>query len=313
MISERASKSLSTQQSLVIVILNPVAGQTDPDGVVTIVEAELAADFELIIYRTTPDLGARALTLKAVEQDPVCIVAAGGDGTLSEVAQVLVHREIPLGMIPLGTANVFATGLGVPSSVRAACQLIRKQQWRQVDVGCCNNQIFLVKASVGYGAETIGGTSRRAKDRFGILAYVMEGARRLQRLTPFTVEIETEDSFIYLQATSISVANNSTFTSILAQGPEAVIVDDGLLEVTILIAHRGVAALKAFAELFYSSLRGRAAQDPNLIRHFRAQSIKLQAKPPQQVLIDGDTAGKTPVTIHCVPQSLIVLAPTDGT
>ncbi len=291
----------------VAVIFNPVAGQHSPEQTLAQLQAYLQSTCDLNILQTSQTLGARQLTHQALQHSIDLVIAAGGDGTVSQVAQELVHSQIPLGIIPLGTANVFAMGLGIPATVESACEVITQHHIRDLDVGICNGQIFIVKTSIGYGADTIQNTSRASKNRWGLLAYILQGIRQLKTLRSYTAKIETEQETIHAVATSVTVANSSSISSILAQGPEAVIADDGLLDMTVLIVDHWLPALLAFADLFTSALRQTAAQVGSV--HRRVKQLTIETNPPRPIVIDGDPAGTTPVTIECIPQCLQVIVP----
>jgi len=182
------------------------------------------------------------------------ILAAGGDGTVSAVAQSLYRKSVPLGIIPRGSGNVFANALRIPGSIPAACQVIRAGRTRQIDVAECNGRPVFVRASLGYGAETVGETRREWKRHLGLMAYVMEGIRQLTRLKRFVVILEIEDKPHFIWTSSVAVANATAPTSILAQGSGEVIIDDGYLDVTLIDPVTVPKALWIFAELFRSAL-----------------------------------------------------------
>ena len=111
----------------------------------------------------------RAILDRGVE----CVVAAGGDGTVAAVAQVLVGGGVPLGIVPMGTGNLVARELGIPLEVeRAAERLACPSSFRRLDVMRINGRIYLLNAGMGVNAEVIDRTSRRGKTLFGVSAYV---------------------------------------------------------------------------------------------------------------------------------------------
>ncbi len=145
----------------------------------------------------------------------------------------LINTDIPLGVIPRGTANAFASALGIPDTIEESCQTILEGQIRKVDVAKCNDKPMLLLAGIGFEAETVEATSRELKRRWGALAYMVAGMQQLSEFDLFEVEIETDKKIIRTSAAAVTVANTAPPTSILAQGPAGIRYDDGYLDVTI--------------------------------------------------------------------------------
>ena len=112
--------------------------------------------------------GAYKLAEEAVKKDFEIIIAAGGDGTLSEAARALGETTIPLGVIPRGTANAFASALGIPDTLDEACETIVSGKTCRIDIGRCNGKLMTLLAGIGFEAETIEHASREAKQRWGV-------------------------------------------------------------------------------------------------------------------------------------------------
>ena len=289
-------------------IFNPVSGSRDPKWDLQQIRTLLGAHFDLDIVHTSPDCDPKQMALEAIDQGAQVILAAGGDGTVSAVAQALYRTPIPLGVIPRGSGNVFANALQIPLTIPGACQVICEGKTRLIDVAECNGRPVFVRASLGYGAETVGETRRQWKRHLGLMAYLLEGARQLTRLKRFVVILEIEGKPQFIWTSSVAVANATTLTSILAQGSGEVIVDDGFLDVTLIDPVTVPRALVIFMELFRSALNRIPAQHRD-IQAFRARHVKVSAYPQQRVVIDGEWAGSTPIELQCHAQGLTVLVP----
>jgi YegS/Rv2252/BmrU family lipid kinase len=289
-------------------IFNPVAGQGDPDQDLARIRELLEPEIDLDIRLTTEDVGADRIAQDAVDRGVELIIASGGDGTLSAAANALVGTTIPFGVISRGTANAFATALGIPALIDAACETILGGITRVVDAAYCNGMPMVLLAGIGFEAEVVEKTDRKAKNRFGMLAYVLAGFQQLREIDRFTAEIETEDKVIQVTASAVTIANAAPHTSILAQGPSGLIVDDGLLDVTI-VAPAGVAgAIAASYHLLQTALSGNPVERSD-IGYLRARKIKVTTDPPQKVVLDGEMIGDTPVEIECIPGGLTILVP----
>lgn len=219
-----------------------------------------------------------------------------------------METSIPLAIIPRGTANAVASSLGISDDLEAACQVTVHGEPYTIDTARCNGRPMVLLAGVGFEAAVVERASREAKDRFGIMAYILAGFQQLSDLPSFKATLETADKVISVPACAITVANMAPPTSILAQGPAEVIVDDGLLDITI-VATEGVgSALAASYELLRSALSGEATQRDD-IGFLRSKCIKITTDPPQKVVLDGEMLGEMPIEVVCVPQGLTLIVP----
>jgi YegS/Rv2252/BmrU family lipid kinase len=289
-------------------IFNPVAGQSDPDRDLSQIRAILETKLELDICLTTLEIGADLLANKAVERGVEAILVSGGDGTLSAAAAAVIGTDIPLGVISRGTANAFATALGIPDTIDAACHTILQSAVRKVDAASCNGQPMVLLAGIGFEAETVELADREAKNRFGMLAYVLAGLQELQNMETFEVNIETDDKVVTVSAAAVTVANAAPPTSILAQGSAGIVVDDGLLDVTIVAPANKVGAVAAAYQLFQSASSGTATERDD-IGYLRSSRFKVSTNPPQKVVLDGELIGTTPIDVVCIPHGLTLFVP----
>lgn len=289
-------------------IFNPVAGQGDAEKDLATIRSILEPTIQLDIHLTTADVDADQLAIFAVQEGAEAIISCGGDGTVSAVTTALIGTGIPLGVIPRGTANAFANALDLPLTLEAACQTILAGSTRVIDAATCNDKPMVLLAGVGFEAETVDRADRESKNRFGLMAYVLAGFDQLQRLESFKVTIETDDKIINVTASAITIANAAPPTSILAQGSAEVVCDDGLLDVTIIAPANKTGAIAASYDLLTSALRGDASTRPD-IGYLRSNKITITTDPPQKVVVDGEMTGTTPITIQCIPDSLIVFSP----
>ncbi len=292
-------------------IFNPVSGQGDADDELATIQGLLEPHFNLQIHLTTPEDTAEQLTRRALESQADLVIASGGDGTVSAVAGEVIGSNIPLGIIPRGTANAFCSALGIATAVmpiRTACRIISEGETRRVDAARCNGRAMVLLAGIGFEAETVEKASREFKDQWGALAYLMAGWQQLNEQELFTAEIIVDDQQVAVEAGAITVANAAPLTSVLAQGPEGVVFDDGLLDVTIMTAESKFQALSALINTLGAALTRVVTTLPN-VNHLRAERIKIAANPPQKVVVDGEIIGMTPIEVECIPNGLTVLVP----
>lgn len=291
-------------------IFNPIAGQGNSDQDLNDIRTLLGSEIELTIHFTTPDKGAAQFAREAVEQGAEAVIVAGGDGTLSAAASALSKTNIPLGVIPRGTANAFVHALGIPDTIFAACDTILTGYTRQVDTVLCNGKAIVLVAGIGFEAEMVQQADRDLKDRLGQLAYIVAGIDQIRDPHPFKAEIETEQGVIEATATAVTIANASPPSSILAQGPAGIIADDGLLDITIMTPENRTDIVTASYELLRSAIQKVPAEHKG-ISYFRTPWVKVKTDPPQKIAVDGEIDGETPLEAVCVPQGLTIFAPED--
>lgn len=301
--------ALSNMQRSAFLIFNPVAGaggnhQRDLETIQSI----LGSDIKLDVRLTSPERGAAELTKDAIAQGAQMVIASGGDGTVSAAATELIHTDIPLGVIARGTANAFATALGIPTGIQAACDLIVQGHTHTIDAARWQDRSIILIAGVGFEAEMVGHADRKLKNRIGNLAYIWSGLKELVNPHPFSAKIHTETEIVEAEVIAITVANIAPPLSILAQGPAGIIGDDGLLDVTY-ITYDGVSgAIAATSDLLQSAIRGVEASQ-EYVHYLRSKHVQIETQPVQRVALDGEIVGETPLDIECIPQALTVVVP----
>lgn len=234
------------------------------------------------------------------------IIAAGGDGTLSEVAETLAHREEPadalpsLGLLPLGTANDFATAAEIPDEPLAALELIMHAPARPVDllridadgkVWWCANV-----ASGGFGTEVTVETDEGLKKVLGGLAYLVTGVSRLGRIDPIQARVrapgfEWAGGFI-----ALGVGNGRQAGGGQVLCPEA-LIDDGVLDITVIPELSGEVA-STFAALVKGGKRGALEQ---VAERVQAPWVEIEAEAPLTLNLDGEPVQARHFRIDCVP------------
>ena len=303
----------ATKVQVAHLIFNPVAGHGNADRDLALIKELLEPHMGLRIHQTTREVNPTQLVRNAIAQKADIIIASGGDGTVSAVAGALINKAIPLGIIPRGTANAFSVALGMPAlfPIRNACQTIIENQTKQVDAAYCNGVPMILLMGIGFEVSMVEGADRELKNKWGTLAYLMAGWKALGTRDHFEVTVtaagKTYPSF---EAGSVMVANAAPPTSVLAHGEGEVVIDDGLLDITIATAESKLNAIATLLSLFGAAIAKTEVDRPNVV-HGRGRRLRISTEPPQKVVIDGEIVGTTPVEVECIPDGLIVLAPAD--
>ena len=283
-----------------VVILNPRAGGLDTARDWQDRIESLVGSWPI---RVTSQAGeAEALTKHAVAEGFGCIVAAGGDGTVNQVANGIGDSKVALGIIPLGTVNVFAMELGLPLNDLQLCRdVIEAGKIRLVDLPSANKKYFVQLGGVGLDAQAVKETSLAFKRSLGPLSYLISAAQIAARQPP-TLFIESEDASA-CEGSFVLVGNGRLYGGPFPFFKHAVI-DDGLLDVVVFKRLGYLEIIKYLHDVVFSS----DIRAPE-IEYFKARQLRITSKQDVPVELDGELAGNCPVNFQMHEKTLRVLAP----
>lgn len=294
--------------SRTLVVLNPTAGQSDPERVRRQIGGAFAvrgAPFEII--ETTCGGDAERLARSAVQLGYRAVVAAGGDGTLAEVLTGLAGTGVPLGIIPQGTANIVASNLSVPFDVEGAVDIIVNGTPTPMDIGQMEDgRYFALIAGAGWDAEVMRAATRELKDRLGFGAYLFAALRNVASPPSSLFHIRADDQEFEIRAATVLVANvGQIFHALLPvefKLAPATSVNDGMLDICIFAPR----TLPDVAAVLWKVASKRYVGDQRMI-FLKAKSIHIESDPPTIVQIDGDVSGSTPLSARAVAGGVSVL------
>jgi len=251
---------------------------------------------------------APAQVRRALDEGAELIVAWGGDGMVQRCVDVLAGSEVPLAIIPAGTANLFATNLGIPSDIEGAVAVGLHGARRRVDLGRFNGERFAVMAGAGFDAAMIRDAGEGGlKERLGRVAYVWTGSENL-RSKPFRADIEVDGANWYKGKASCILFGN---VGKLVGGVEAfedARPDDGKLELGIVTAE----GLLEWGRMIARAAVGPVDKSP-LAQTTKARSVKVKLN--RKVLYELDGGDRTKVKTFKVkvePSAVTVCVPKDG-
>lgn len=231
------------------------------------------------------------------------LVVAGGDGTINSALGTAIQANVPLAVIPVGTANGVARELGVPLTIEGACRVAATGRIRQVDYGRANGRPFLLMAGIGFDAEVVRRVGQPAKNALGPFAYVAAGLSTIAHYRPVRLRLSADGISSEICAHAVIAANAETYTYNWRVAPGASLTD-GVLDVCIF----GEAGWLGWLSQVSSVLRHRRLDHPQVHR-LRARTLQIEAQPPVSVQVDGDHAGQTPVEIDVVAGGIKVVVP----
>ena len=301
---------LSLQQNLFL-IANPVAGGGKWSQNRSQILARLNEKFNVTVAETTADTDGKVLAQKAKDEGADIVVACGGDGTLAEVASVLVNTPLTMGFIPLGTANALSQVLhGYMSKVMPidiACDIIIEGKTLSIDTASCNDNIMLLVAAVGFEEQMISSADRDEKNEGGQFAYLKGLWSAISNNQNMSFRIQTDDDDEETLTTpSFVVANAAPMSTALAQGDEPPDITDGKLDLTWLTPQATPdKQLLSLAELILSPSDHKRHSEN--IRHAQAKTVTLTFDSKVSYAVDGEIYQAQTLSITTSPRSLTVL------
>jgi YegS/Rv2252/BmrU family lipid kinase len=242
-------------------------------------------------------------------------VAVGGDGTINEVCNGLVGTETALGVLPAGTANVYAADVGIPiwwplnpGAVNNAAEIIVTGQRRRIDLGRLHladgtTRYFLMWCGIGLDAAISQAIKPGDTRRLGYAAWILSGLMVTFDFMGTRATIRTDNQLVRQRVLLAVVSNGQLYGRIWRMAPEAK-MDDGLLDAAIMTGHGWPSTFKHLAGLTF----GQHVKDPDF-HLYRTKMLSLSAREALPVHVDAEPVGVTPVEIQVAPQALNVIVP----
>jgi diacylglycerol kinase (ATP) len=286
-----------------LIVFNPVAGRRRAHFLWRVLDVLVANGVRLDLAETRRAGHAEALTREAVRRGERMVVAAGGDGTIAEVANGLMGSDARLGVIPLGTANVLAHELGLPfapKSVAAALAFGRTcTLWPGQANGPDSARLFVQMLGVGFDAQVVHNMPFALKKLFSKGAYVMQSMRELARYTFPVIRMRIDG--METEAASVIISKGRLYGGRFRLAAGAVPGDPGFS--VVLFDHSGPAATLMYGSALPLNLLGRAPG----VRHIRARRIEFLQNEAVPAQTDGDSAGFAPLWVGDAPGPIQVV------
>jgi len=295
------------------VIYNPMSGTLN-------VEASLpgaldvlhSAGWQIDVQATTKAGDAGRLAAQARDQHQDVVLIAGGDGSLNEAANALVNSEVALGLLPSGTANVWARQIGLPiplplrtDRLAEAARLLLDGSIRLIDLGLAHDRYFVMWSGIGLDAQVTATIEPRRPwvKRLGIVSYSLHALVTAMQFRGTHMTVIVDDQRIQCRALMVLVSNAQLYGAIAEITPEAML-DDGWLNVRIMKGDHFFQALRHILRFIFH----RRSPDPELIE-LRGQRISVAARRQCYVHVDAEPFDQTPITIEIAPKALRMLIP----
>lgn len=286
-----------------IVVFNPVAGLRRASLLWRVLDVLVANGVRIELAETHRAGHAEALAREAAGAGAQMVVAAGGDGTIAEVANGVMGSSARLGVIPLGTANVMAHEMALPfepRSVAAALAFGRTRLlWPGVVRMGAGSRLFVQMLGVGLDAQVVHNLPSPLKRALGRSAYALQTLREIAfyRYAPIRVRLDGEET----QAASVIVSKGRLYGGRFLLAPTACAAEPGFS--VVLFDHSGIGPALMYGAALPFNLLSRAPG----VRHVRARRIDFIGNESTPAQADGDAAGRTPLCITDAPAAIPVV------
>jgi len=265
------------------------------------------ADWHVDVHRTTggepvADVVREALTREDID----LVVAAGGDGTVSGVAGGIAQTEVPMGIVALGTGNTFARELNVPLTIESALSLLTGDHTVvEIDAMVVGERFFVLNVSVGISGLMMRDTEPMDKRRFGRVAYVWTGLRKLFGYQPHQFVLTIDGERRVVKASEIAVVNSGALGDPSLRWSPQVELNDGLIDVCVLRARSAL----DYLSLAVAVVLRRHKEEPALRHHIVERRVVVDTRSDLPVQADGEFIGKPPVDVAVAPSAVRVVVP----
>ena len=285
------------------IILNPISGHGIGLRVLPRIEEGLRAHgFEPEVMKTEKAGDAKEFAAAAPDDCPY-IVTLGGDGTLNEVINGLVPRDIPLAVFPTGTGNVFCKEIGLRSNVDFFLSLFDKGKVKRFDVGFAGSRSFISVSGAGFNAEVVRRMENARRGNMRMFEYVVPTLQTLFRYGQPPIRVEVDGHVVCERAFLVEVGNTASYG-----GPMKFTTlarpDDGILDVC---AFTKTQRTKVFKH-FFGTITGLHLHFSEVI-YAKGKTVRLSSAGEVPTHVDGDGNGILPVEYTILPMAARVLVP----
>lgn len=256
---------------------------------------------QLSWHTVTKGSKAKRAATRALADGADVVIACGGDGTVRAASEALVGTSAALAVLPTGTANLFANGLGLPTRPADVAAAVADGARRRLDSATCNGRTFNVMAGTGFDAAMLD-TAEDGKTRWGTLAYVRAGIVESRRRAAFPLCVRVDDRVVHDgEATGVLVANIGRLRAGIEALPDAD-PQDGLLDVAVITA----AGAKEWMSLMTSAVLHRQ-QLSGHVEIDRGAEVTIELGAKHRYELDGGVKGRLRrLELAVQPASLLV-------
>ena len=286
-------------------IINPAAGKEEP--ILSMINKALDdSEIDWDISVTKKDRNAGKIAQSVIGKTDL-IAVYGGDGSVTEVAVALYKSNIPMAIIPGGTANVMAKELGIPLEAIAALEFIKNGKYtvQAVDMGLLNEKPFLLRINMGIMADMVLNTDRKSKDHFGQFAYGITAIKTVSNAIPIKYSIEIDGEVMQDSGVSLTVTNSGNIgigDYVLHPG---ISIIDGMLDI-ILLNHADLSSLLKIAGSTMLHTKTEA------VKHWKCNNAVIRMENEQRIICDDSEMSLSEMNIRVEPGAIRFVVPVNA-
>ncbi len=283
-----------------LMLINPNA-RRGSDALDTVIARLERGGIDVTVERfQIPDEVSADIQRRQAEVD--LVIVCGGDGTINSAAKGIMASGLPMGIMPMGTANDLARTLEIPDNLDAAADIILAGHTRRIDLGEVNGHPFFNVASMGLSADLASSLSREAKRRCGKLGYALAAIKVLLKARPFRATIINRSGEVSVKSLQIAVGNGRHYGGGTVVEADAAI-DDGHLDLYSLEQDNVFRLLLLFGA-FRKGTHGAWEE----VRTDKCVEFDIATKHPMPINTDGDLVTQTPAHFLIRPSAVTVFA-----
>jgi diacylglycerol kinase (ATP) len=217
----------------------------------------------------------------------------------------LIGTETALGVLPLGTVNIWAREMGLSMDMLKAAESIAKSELTKIDVGMAGNRYFLLMAGIGFDAAVTATVRSEEKRLLGAIAYVKQAIQIAWNFRGVRLKLRIDGKRVRGKILMVIVGNSQLYGGVIKFTAHATI-DDGLLDVCVIKGQGMLSAPRRLISIFARHYN----RDP-LVKYYQAKQVEIRGKLGKAlpVQVDGDYLGTTPMNFQVVPNSLWIMVP----
>lgn len=235
--------------------------------------------------------------------DVDCVIVGGGDGSMNAAAEALIDTGLPLGVLPMGTANDLARTLSIPADLERASEVIGNGVLHRIDLGCVNGHYFFNVANIGLGAEVTDHLSPELKQRWGVLSYARSMAKAIKSFRPFHADIVCDEQRFRVRSIQIAVGNGRHYGGGMTIAETACIDDRRFFLYSI--APLSIWELLRFAP----ALRAGRFEGHHPVDVVQGRHIEIRTRKAMPVTADGEVVTRTPAVFEMRAGAVSVFVP----
>ena len=288
------------------IIINPAAGEEE--AILPFINVSMKKAGIMWDAFITHQAGDGIKFAKAAVKEGVDALAVyGGDGTLMEAISGLIGSEIPLIILPGGSANVVATELSIPKDFKEVCTLLGQDQLetKTIDVGQFDTRYFITGISLGFGADIVKGANRETKNKFGIFAYFLSAVAALKNTKKVVYHLKIDGLEHKIRGLTCIISNTGNLGFSNISYDKHIDMSDGFLDV-IVLRKVNFSLLK---HIVVTLLRRERPHNLKLVQHWQGKDISISSTPRQTVQCDGEVLNDAVLHIKVIPGAIKVLIP----